>query len=92
MLNVKKYANEVFCIAGTDPSNFMYCIIAIKENESAIYVRGDDMPNFPGRHVVEKYMEIKLLPYTEGVSSTELRKQKYSHIKPDDQNYLESIN
>ena len=33
------------------------------------------MPLFPGRSVVEPLMPIKLLPYTQGVSSTMLRAQ-----------------
>ena len=31
------------------------------------------MPHFPGRSVVEPMMPIHLLPYTQGVSSTQLR-------------------
>ncbi|CAF0756612.1 unnamed protein product [Brachionus calyciflorus] len=92
MLNVKTVADEVFCIAGCDPSNFMSCIVNLEENETALYVRGDDMPNFPSREVVENLMPIKLLPYTEGVSTTKIRKEKYSHIAPDDEEYLDKIN
>ena len=33
------------------------------------------MPHFPGRHVCEELMPIKLLPYTQGVSATMLRAQ-----------------
>jgi cytidyltransferase-like protein len=94
MLNVKKYADEVFCVAGCDPSNFMTCILNLddKKQETAMYVRGDDMPDFPSRHVVENLMPIKFLPYTEGVSSSLLRKEKFSHIAPNDENYLEENN
>lgn len=48
------------------------------------------MPNFPARDVVEKLMPIKFLPYTQGVSSTQLRKEKFSHIRADDEEYLEN--
>lgn len=92
MMNVKTVADEVFCIAGCDPSNFMSCIVNLGKNETALYVRGDDMPDFPSREVVESLMPIKLLPYTEGVSTTKLRKEKYSHIAPDDEEYLDKIN
>jgi hypothetical protein len=92
MLNVKQYADEVFCIAGTDPSGYMKSIVSLYDNETAVYIRGDDMPNFPAREVVEKLMQIKLLPYTQGVSSTQIRKEKYSHIKADDEEYLEKNN
>lgn len=42
------------------------------------------MPHFPGRGVVEPLMPIKLLPYTQGVSSTMLRAQllQTGGIKP----------
>lgn len=33
------------------------------------------MPQFPGRAVCEELMPVKLLPYTQGVSSTMLRAQ-----------------
>ena len=92
MMNVKTVADEVFCIAGCDPSNFMTCIVNLGKNETALYVRGDDMPDFPSREVVESLMPIKFLPYTEGVSTTKLRKEKFAHIAPDDEEYLDKIN
>lgn len=92
MLNVKTVADEVFCVAGCDPSNFMTCIVNLNKNETALYVRGDDMPNFPSRQVVENLMPIKFLPYTEGISTTKLRRENYSHIAADDEEYLETIN
>lgn len=92
MLNVKRYADQVYCVSGTDPSNFISCIVHLRENETAVYVRGDDMAEFPSRHVVEELMPVKFLPYTSGVSSTQLRKEQFSHIKPDDIEHLEKIN
>ena len=89
MLNVKTVADEVFCIADTDPSNYMSCIVNLRKNETALFVRGDDMPNFPSRKVVENLMPIKLIPYTDGVSSTQIRKEKFAHIAPNDVTYLE---
>lgn len=88
MLNVKSYADEVFCVAGCDPSSFISCIVSLNENERALYIRGNDMPNFPSKDIVESLMPIKLLPYTEGVSSTQLRKEKFSHINANDEEYL----
>lgn len=92
MLNVKRYADQVYCVAGTDPSNFVKCAVHLKENETALYVRGDDMGDFPSRHVVEELMPVKFLPYTQGVSSTKLRKELYSHIQADDVEHLEKVN
>ncbi|CAF0755947.1 unnamed protein product [Didymodactylos carnosus] len=92
MLNVKQHADQVYCIAGTDPSAFVKCIVHLKENESALYIRGDDMADFPSRHVVEGLMPVKFLPYTAGISSTKLRQERYSHIRSDDLEHLERIN
>lgn len=74
----------MFCIAGKDPSNFVTCITYIAKDESTLYVRGDDMPNFPSRTLVESLMPVRLLPYTQGVSTTKLRKKWYNHIKNDE--------
>ncbi|BFZ13107.1 hypothetical protein BsWGS_16146 [Bradybaena similaris] len=75
MRNVKQYADEVFCVAGTDPSPFLESIFdKSNQKSSAIYVRGDDMPQFPARPLCESLMTVRFLPYTIGVSSTKLRK------------------
>ena len=92
MLNVKQYADQVYCVSGTDPSNFVKCAVHLRENETALYVRGDDMAEFPSRKVVEELMPVKFLPYTEGVSSTQLRKERYSHIQADDLEHLDRVN
>jgi len=92
MLNVKTAADEVFCIANTDPSNFISCIVNLGKKETALYVRGDDMKNFPSRELVESLMPIKFLPYTQGVSSTQIRKEKFGHIAADDEGYLDTNN
>eukprot|EP01137_Pigoraptor_chileana_P019747 Opistho-2@81202 len=79
--NVAKYADQVFVVAGTNPSEFIEKVVLEnismvgRENFSAVYIRGDDMPHFPGRQTVERYMRVLLLPYTQGVSSTYLRNQ-----------------
>lgn len=70
----------------------MTCVVNLAEAETACYVRGDDMKDFPSRDVVENLMPIKFLPYTKGVSTTQLRKANFSHIAPDDEKYLEKIN
>ena len=93
ILNILSYVlmfKKVFCIASTDPSIYISSIVNLKENETALYVRGDDMHDFPSKEVVEKLMPIKFIPYTRGVSSTEIRKVKFAHIDAHDQNYLES--
>ncbi|CAF0863284.1 unnamed protein product [Adineta steineri] len=92
MVNVKRYADQVYCVAGTDPSSFVQCIVYLRENETALYVRGDDMADFPSKHVVEELMPVKFLPYTNGVSSTKLRQELFSHIQADDVEHLERVN
>eukprot|EP00117_Sycon_ciliatum_P028811 scpid43079/ scgid23073/ len=78
MKNVRKHADQVFCIHSTDPSAFFQCIVDLSPSEKALYVRGNDMVNFPARNVVEQLMPVRFLPYTEGISSTILRKRFYS--------------
>lgn len=92
MINVKTYADQVYCVAATDPAAFVTCIVHLKEDETAIYVRGDDMADFPSRHVVEELMPVRFLPYTNGISSTKLRQELFSHIQHDDLDYLEKVN
>ncbi|XP_078587318.1 uncharacterized protein LOC144868684 [Branchiostoma floridae x Branchiostoma japonicum] len=75
MRNVKVYADVVFCIASADPTDYIECVFDKKAGETAVYVRGDDWPTFPGMKAVERLMPIRLLPYTPGVSSTQLRKR-----------------
>ncbi len=74
MENVKQYADIVYVIPDTDPTFFLECIVQKDDNkENACFIRADDMPNFPGRKFIEKKMSIKLIPYTEGISSTKIR-------------------
>ncbi|KAL8559414.1 hypothetical protein ACOMHN_045211 [Nucella lapillus] len=80
MLNVKQYADVVFCIAGTDPTNFLACMFSAgrRQRDSCLYVRGDDMPDFPARELCERLMPVTFLPYTPGVSSSKLRKEIFN--------------
>ena len=55
MKNVKKYAEHVYLIKGTDPTPFIQLMLNQKDNkESSCYIRGDDMKEFPSREFVEK--------------------------------------
>lgn len=74
MRNVKKYCDQVFVIPSTDPSPYLDAAVDRSiPKENMCFIRGADMPNFPGRIIAEQLMQIKLTPYTEGVSSTMLR-------------------
>lgn len=80
--NVKQYADIVYIIPDTDPTE---CLKAIVPKDStkinSCYIRGDDMPNFPGREFIESKMDIKLLPYTKGVSATKLREREHHMVQ-----------
>ena len=65
-------------MSSTDPAPYLRCCVHLKPDETALYVRGNDMPQFPGRNVCEQLMSIQLLPYTQGVSSSALRAQLLS--------------
>ena len=68
----------MYCVAGTDPTNYIQCILPDNVLERNMYVRGDDMKDFPARHLCESKMTIKFLPYTAGVSSTKRRHSEYT--------------
>ena len=72
-------------MAGIDPTTFIHCIFNKKDDETALYIRGNDMENFPARELCEALMAVRFLPYTEGVSSTKLRKDLYNSGKMDSQ-------
>lgn len=72
---------QVYVIAGTDPRAFLACMVDGNEDKTSLYVRGDDMYNFPSRDLCEKLMPVKFLPYTAEVSSTKLRKEMYNSSK-----------
>lgn len=79
MSNVKQYADIVFCIHGTDPNPFLKFIYDDNEAVNSMYVRGDDMPDFPAKKFIEKVMPIHFLPYTENISTTKIRKELLNH-------------
>lgn len=80
MHNVKTYADIVYVIPSTDPTLFIQMIDDKNEN-SKCYIRADDMRNFPGIEYVSSVMPIIYLPYTKGVSSTQIRKERQSIMK-----------
>lgn len=74
--NIKPFCDIVFVIPDTDPSFYLHAVLRKSDSPAnACYVRGNDMPNFPGRHIVENNISIQLLPYTLGISSSQIRAQ-----------------
>lgn len=77
MENVKKIADVVYIIPDTNPTECLRNIISKGANRTnSCYIRADDMPNFPGRELVESVMPVILLPYTKGISATMLRNKE----------------
>lgn len=78
MKNIKQYADIVYVIPDTDPTFFIDCVIKKNDNKlNACYIRGDDMPNFPGRDLVESKISVLLVPYSKHISSTQIRKELF---------------
>lgn len=57
--NVKQYADVVFAIPGADPTPYIMGVIPTNI-KNGVYIRGDDMPNFPSRHSVEKLLDVRV--------------------------------
>ncbi|KAK2945858.1 putative CDP-diacylglycerol--serine O-phosphatidyltransferase [Blattamonas nauphoetae] len=72
---------RVFPVYTADPSAVIEQMIAdIPAGKSAIYMRGDDWQDFPGKHVLEEHnIPIIYHHYTEGVSSSLLRLARKNH-------------
>jgi cytidyltransferase-like protein len=77
---VAQYADHVFVVNSTDPTPALHDAIVKHAGDvdlplfdNCIYMRGRDMPAFPGRGLVEPIMRIELVDYTEGISSTMIR-------------------
>ena len=49
---------------------------AIKRFDDITFMRGDDNLDFPGKWLLDECgVEIKYLPYTDGISSTDVRER-----------------
>lgn len=77
--------DEIFIVVDRDPTACLREVVPRLRHEgfdgagepfgSIVYMRGDDMPNFPGRaYLEEEGVEVVFLPYTQGVSATKLRR------------------
>ena len=77
MSNVKKFADHVFLIASTDPTFYLKSVIGPHDNfGNSCFVRANDNIDFPGREYVESKISVEYVPYTVGISATQLRAQK----------------
>lgn len=72
----KKRTFKIYKTGATDPSMPIGMITANQNKNEVCFVRGDDWADFPGRRTVEELgIEINLIPYTKGVSTTLIREQ-----------------
>eukprot|EP01138_Halocafeteria_seosinensis_P001610 gb/GECG01001649.1/.p1 GENE.gb/GECG01001649.1/~~gb/GECG01001649.1/.p1 ORF type:complete len:472 (+),score=84.97 gb/GECG01001649.1/:1-1416(+) len=83
MENLRPYVDMTFVIPGTDPTPYLSAMVSPQdiEEQTAVYVRGSDMPNFPGREWIESAMPVHLIPRSEGVSSSLVRTLYHSDTK-----------
>jgi cytidyltransferase-like protein len=66
-------SHAIYRVPTADPSRSIRRVAGLLDG-GIVYVRGDDWPEFPGRSEVEALgIPIKLIPYTDGVSSSTLR-------------------
>lgn len=73
--NVKSHCNIIFIVADVDPTFYIKMILDTKLHQEEIcFMRADDMIDFPGKPFVEKKMKIEYVSYTNGISSTMIRK------------------
>lgn len=76
MANLKKHVDQVYVIPATDPTPYISAAIDRNKVAESCYLRGDDMPHFPARGLIEELgMDVVFVPYTQGVSSTQLRNE-----------------
>jgi len=76
MENLKKHVDQVYVIPSTDPTPYISAAIDRTKISDSCYLRGDDMPNFPARTLIEELgINVIFVPYTQGVSSTQLRNE-----------------
>jgi cytidyltransferase-like protein len=73
-LEITGMVDEIKVTYDTDPAREFLQVIRKYGRSNILFMRGDDNPDFPGKHVIDKAeIPIKLIPYTNGVSSTKLR-------------------
>lgn len=73
--NIKPFCDSVFVIPSTDPTPYLRAMVSEQDirDGTACFVRGADMPLFPGREYIESVMPVHLLPRSDGVSSSLVR-------------------
>jgi cytidyltransferase-like protein len=80
MAALRPYVTEIFVIPDTDPTPTLERLHLAPHS---VYLRGDDMPDFPGRTFWEaRDVACMFTHYTAGISSTQIRKQLGQQMGP----------
>lgn len=67
-------ADKVLITKSIDPADQFVKII--NKHKEIVFMRGDDNKEFPGKWMIDTHnIPIRYVPYTDGVSSTEIRMQ-----------------
>jgi cytidyltransferase-like protein len=78
--NLKKYVDRVFIINDIDPSFHLESIIKDTDNKiNSCFIRANDNINFPGKDVIINRISLEFIPYTKGISSTQIRKKNLNN-------------
>jgi cytidyltransferase-like protein len=74
--DIQPYCDEIHVVNSIDPTETLRQIVHKNDNfDNAVFIRGDDNKNFPGKSFIESRISIQYHPYTQSISSTMIRKQ-----------------
>jgi cytidyltransferase-like protein len=68
--------NEIIIVNDKNPLSRLTKFIAGKDKKDMVYIRGDDWKDAPAiKELIEMGIKVIFKPYTQGVSSTEIRNE-----------------
>lgn len=79
--SILPHIDQLYVIPSTDPSLYLKAMLHPYDTpNTGCFIRGDDMQNFPGIEQVKNRISVRFLPYTQGVSSTQIRKKYTDYL------------
>ena len=76
MMNLYNFVDIITPIIDANPSEELGLFAPMWDGKKVCYIRGDDWRDFPGKKTIEAMgIDIFYVPYTKGISSTEIRKK-----------------
>ena len=79
--NLKKHVDHIYIIPDTDPTLYLFSILSKYDNKfNSCFVRANDNINFPGINIIKDLISIEYLPYTNTISSSQIRKKLKDNI------------